>query len=179
MTRPVTFVAVIAAVGLLAGFAGRVAWASIPDGNTIHGCYKNDTGVVRVIDPSAGDACKTKSETALDWAQAGQQGIQGVQGQRGQQGATGTAGTDGVSGYQIESATGTTAFDSSFQTNVATLNAACPDGTVSTGIGFDLPSTKVSPFAVGGDLGELVAMGDPGLTVSVYTVCVDQQFEGK
>jgi hypothetical protein len=179
MSRRFTFVALIAAVGLVAGFAGRVAWASIPDGNTIHACYKNDTGVLRVIDPSAGDACKTKSETALDWAQTGQQGIQGIQGVRGQQGANGIAGTDGVSGYQIESATGTTAFDSFFNTNVATVNAACPNGTVSTGIGFDLPSTKVSPFAVGGDLGELVAMGDSGLTVTVYTVCVDQQFEGK
>jgi hypothetical protein len=72
----------------------------------------------------------------------------------------------------------TTAYDSFWETNVATVNAPCPDGTVATGIGFDLPST-VSPFAIGGDLGELVVMGDSGVTVTAYTVCVDQQFEGK
>ena len=93
MTRRRVRIAVIAAVGLLAGFGGRVAWAAIPDGNTIHGCYKNDTGVLRVIDPSVGDACKSKSETALDWAQAGQQGMQGIQGSP-------AAGSDGRCRYR-------------------------------------------------------------------------------
>lgn len=177
--RRFSYLAVIATVGLIAGVGGRIAWGAIPDGNTIHGCYKNDTGALRVIDTSAGDSCKSKSETALDWAQTGQQGIQGIQGIRGQQGATGGTGTDGVSNYQIETATGTTAYDSFWATNVATVNAPCPDGTVATGVGFDLPSTKISPFGIGGDLGELVVMGDAGLTATVYTVCVDQQFEGK
>jgi hypothetical protein len=177
--RPVTYLAVIAAVGLVAGFGGGFAWATIPAGNTIHGCYKKDTGVLRVIDTSAGDSCNPKSETALDWSQTGQQGIQGIQGIGGQQGATGSAGTDGVSAYQIETATGTTAYDSFWTTNVATVNASCPDGTIRTGVGFDLPSTKISPFAIGGDLGELLVIGDAGLTATVYTVCVDQQFKGE
>jgi hypothetical protein len=103
--RRAYIISIVAVLGLVAGFGGRIAWAAIPDGNTIHGCYKNDTGVLRAIDPSAGDVCNPKSETALDWEQTGQHGIQGIQGVRGPQGATGTAGTDGVSNYQIESAT--------------------------------------------------------------------------
>jgi hypothetical protein len=174
-----TYIVIVAVLGVLAGFGGRVAWAAIPDGNTIHGCYKNDTGVLRVIDTSAGASCNPKSETALDWSQTGADGVPGIQGTQGPQGATGTTGTDGVSNYQIKSATATTAYDSFAQTNVATVNAACPDGTVATGIGFDLPSDKVSPFGVGADLGELVVWGDAGLTATVYTVCVDKQFEGK
>lgn len=177
--RRVALTASVAVLGLLAGFCGRVAWSAIPNGNTIHACYKNDTGALRAIDPGAGGACNPKSETALDWSQAGQQGVQGIQGVRGPQGATGPAGTDGVSGYQTESATGTTAYDSFLGANDATVNAPCPDGTVATGIGFDLPSSKVSPFSLGGDLGELMVVGDAGVTVTAYTVCVDQQFEGK
>jgi hypothetical protein len=177
--RPFTSLVVIAAVGVVAGFGGRLAWGAIPDGNTIHGCYKNDTGVLRVIDTSAGDSCNPKSETVLAWSQTGQQGIQGIQGIQGQRGATGAAGTDGVSSYQIETATGTTSYDSFWTTNVATVNAPCPSGTVATGVGFDLPSTKISPFAIGGDLGELLVIGDAGLTATVYTVCVDQQFKGE
>jgi hypothetical protein len=180
MTRR-TFIrlAVVAAVGVVAGFGGRLAWAAIPDGNTIHGCFKNDTGVLRVIDTSAGDSCNPKSETALDWSQTGQQGLQGIQGIQGIQGAAGSPGTDGVSDYQIETATGTTAYDSFWSTNVASVNAPCPVGTAATGVGFDLGSTKISPFAIGGDLGELVVIGDAGVTATVYSVCVDQQFKGK
>ena len=64
--RRLAYISIVAVVGLLAGFGGRVAWSAIPDGNTIHGCYKNDTGVLRVIDPSAGDTCNSKSETPLN-----------------------------------------------------------------------------------------------------------------
>jgi len=180
--RHVAHISIVVFVGLLAGFGGRLAWAAIPDGNTIHACYKNDTGVLRAIDPSAGDACNSKSETALDWAQTGLQGVQGIQGPRGAQGATGDSGTDGVSNYQIVSATGTTAYDSFWQTNVVGVNAKCPSGTVTTGIGFDLPSTQVTPFALGGAQAEpyqLYVMGDPNVTVTAYAVCVDQQFIGK
>ena len=55
--------AVVAAVGLVVGATAIVAWGAIPDGNMIHGCYKNDSGELRVIDTGAGDACK-KNETA-------------------------------------------------------------------------------------------------------------------
>jgi hypothetical protein len=179
MTRRHLAYAAIVAVGLAAGFGGRIAWSAIPDGNTIHACYKNDTGVLRVIDPSAGGTCNAKSETALSWAQTGAQGIQGDQGPSGLQGSTGSAGIDGVSNYQIVSGSATTAFDSFWQQGAATAGATCPSGTVATGVGFDLPTTKVSPFSIGGDEGELLVLGDTGVTVTAYTVCVDQQFQGK
>lgn len=180
--RRFAYISIVMLVGLVVGFGGRIAWAAIPSGNTIHACYRNDSGVLRAIDPSVGDVCNPKSETALDWAQIGQQGVQGIQGLRGAQGATGAAGTDGVSNYQIVSATGTTAYDSFWQTNVVGVNATCPTGTVRAGIGFDLPSTQVKPFAIGGEQAEpyeLYVMGDPNVTVTAYAVCVDQRFEGK
>jgi hypothetical protein len=63
-------------VGGLLGFAGLVAlavsaaWASIPDSTgTIHACYTNVGGVLRVIDTEQGQGCK-RWETPLDWNQA-------------------------------------------------------------------------------------------------------------
>ncbi len=170
-------VVVAACVGLVLGMAGRVL-ATIPDGNTIYGCYKNNTGAVRVIDPSAGDKCNGKSEAAISWAQTGQDGVPGVQGPQGPQGTTGPDGPDGVSGYVVETATGSTTYDSGYQTGKAVVDAKCPDGTAITGNGFDLSSsTKVSVFK---DDGVLWVFGDPGVTVTAYTVCVDkQQFEGQ
>jgi hypothetical protein len=54
--------------------AAAVALGSIPDGSgTINGCYANNNGALRVIDTSAGAACKT-SETALSWQQQGTPG---------------------------------------------------------------------------------------------------------
>jgi hypothetical protein len=182
--RLASIISIVAAIGLVAGFGGRVAWAAIPDGNTIHGCFKNDTGILRAIDPSVGDACNPKSETAIAWAQTGSQGVQGIQGVQGPQGATGLAGTDGVSDYQIVQATATTAFDSSYQTGLATASASCPTGTVATGEGFDLPSTSVSIWdehggvAIENKVG-LTVTGATGVSVTAYTVCVGDQIEGK
>ena len=59
----------LVAVGVLA-VTGGIAWAAIPDGTgTIHACYKNGSGDLRVIDPSAGAACKP-SESGRDQVQA-------------------------------------------------------------------------------------------------------------
>jgi hypothetical protein len=179
-----TYVSIVAAVGLLAGFGGRVAWSAIPDGNTIHGCYKNDTGVLRVIDPSTGGACNPKSETALDWTQTGTQGLQGIQGPQGSQGATGSAGPNGVSNYQIVTGTATTASDALYGTGLATATAPCPSGTVGTGQGFDLPSTSVSIWDEDGGVGienvaGLTVTGSTGVTITAYTVCVGDQFNGE
>jgi hypothetical protein len=184
MTRRTAYVAVVAVVALAAGFAGRVALAAIPDGNTIHGCYKNDTGELRAIDPSAGGACNPKTETALDWSQSGQQGLQGIQGPPGPQGDTGVNGPDGVVNYQIVSATATTLANSDYNTGLATASAACPTGTTATGEGFDLPSTDVSIWdehggvAIENNAG-LTVVGATGETFTAYTVCVGDQIEGK
>ena len=101
-----TLAAAAAVVLLCAG----VAYASIPTGGVINGCYKNLDGKLRVIDPN-GDSC-SNSEVSLDWNQqgiqgpvgpqgftgsTGPQGIQGVQGVQGPQGASGATGPSGLS----------------------------------------------------------------------------------
>lgn len=63
---------VLATTVLLAVGAG-IAYATIPDENgLIHACYKSNppVGNLRVIDPSAGQACNP-AETALEWSQGG------------------------------------------------------------------------------------------------------------
>jgi hypothetical protein len=66
--------------GAAVAVSGGVAWAAIPDGSgQIHGCYKNGNGDLRVIDPSAGGACKA-SESPLAWSQTGPAGPPGAAG---------------------------------------------------------------------------------------------------
>jgi len=64
----------ITLVGALAALAlGSFAWAAIPDnGGMIHGCYKKDSGAVRVYDSSPPNpkVCTSK-EGPLDWSQQG------------------------------------------------------------------------------------------------------------
>jgi hypothetical protein len=79
--------------------AGGVAYATIPDsGGVIHGCY-GKSGDLRVIDPSAGGACRS-SETPVSWSQTGPQGPQGLPGPAGAQGPAGPAGAAGPVGPQ-------------------------------------------------------------------------------
>ena len=68
--RKLTF-ALAAAVAALA--VASIGWAAIPDGNgVIHGCYKKDSGVLRVYDDTASSPKKcTSSESPLDWNQNG------------------------------------------------------------------------------------------------------------
>jgi hypothetical protein len=71
--------------------AGGLAWASIPDANgVIHGCYKDVSGDLRVVD-SATSSCKN-NETSLVWNQAGTPGPQGPAGPQGPQGPEGPQG---------------------------------------------------------------------------------------
>ncbi|HEU0304550.1 MAG TPA: hypothetical protein VFR32_08215 [Gaiellaceae bacterium] len=57
--------ALVALAGLAVG-AG-LTWAAIPDTNgVIQGCYKTVGGGLRVIDPSAGGACKA-GEQSIEW----------------------------------------------------------------------------------------------------------------
>ena len=58
----------LTAAALIVGAAAAgVAWASIPDSNgVIHGCYKQNDGKLRVIDPGGGDACAA-NEASISW----------------------------------------------------------------------------------------------------------------
>ena len=58
-------------VGAVAASCVGVAIGSIGSGGTIHGCYQNSNGNLRVIDPTSA-ACRG-GETALDWNVQGPQ----------------------------------------------------------------------------------------------------------
>jgi hypothetical protein len=139
--RPRTLLRSRASIGALALVVGvvlggtSIALAAIPDpSGLIHGCVRNLSGVLRIIDPSTGASCNA-SETALNFNQKGAQGpagprgaqgpagAQGPRGPQGAQGAQGPAGSAGVSGYQVvQSAGASSAAD--FKVQAAT----CPAG---------------------------------------------------
>jgi hypothetical protein len=111
----------LVAGGVVAAVSGGVAWATIPDGSgQIHACYKSSSGDLRVIDPSAGGACKP-SETALMWSQTGPAGTPG------------TPGAPGATHVTIRTATQTVSPGSSH-----TFTAHCDAGEVATGGGWRL-----------------------------------------
>jgi hypothetical protein len=133
----------IAAIAAVLAITAGVAYASIPTGGVIHGCYKTNDGKLRVIDTNAGDSCGS-NETALDWNQigpvgpTGPQGAQGVAGPTGPQGQQGIQGIQGVQGPQGPSGT-SHAYSTSagshqvqggngvFPTTVASLNVQAGD----------------------------------------------------
>jgi hypothetical protein len=57
--------------------AGGVAWAAIPSGGVIHGCYHKNSGQLRVVE--AAEECGPP-EVVLPWNQAGQTGPPGADG---------------------------------------------------------------------------------------------------
>jgi hypothetical protein len=96
-TRPRGIFVVAGTIAVLAVAAG-VAYAAIPDsGGVIHGCYNRSNGQLRVIDPGAGESCKTP-ESVLDWNQTGPAGAAGPAGPPGPAGPAGPAGSIGPAG---------------------------------------------------------------------------------
>lgn len=91
-----------AAAGALAAtlIAGGVAWAAIPAGGVINGCYQKNEGLLRVID-TATDGCNA-AELPISWSQTGPQGAQGPQGPKGDKGDQGDPGPQGAPGPQGE-----------------------------------------------------------------------------
>lgn len=68
--------------GVLFIVAGTVAFATIPDSaGVIHGCFRTQTGQLRVIDTATQQCLPT--ETAISWNQVGPQGPQGPVGPQG------------------------------------------------------------------------------------------------
>src|SRR5690242_825292 len=74
--------------------AGAVAFADIPDGNTIEACYQNSTGRIRIVD-NAGCA---NGERKITWNVRGPQGPRGEPGVAGGRGPAGPAGAKGLPG---------------------------------------------------------------------------------
>lgn len=91
--------ALSAAIAAVLATLGGAAYAAIPDGNTIHGCYKEDYGQLRVIEVS-GDC--GPSELAISWNQQGPPGLPGRDGEDGRDGVDGVDGADGRDGVDGE-----------------------------------------------------------------------------
>ena len=91
--KQVGFVAGATVLGLL---GAGVAFAAIPNGNVINGCYTKSGGTLRVVDTST-TSCRS-GETSIAWNQTGPQGPQGIQGIAGTNGTNGTNGVDGTNG---------------------------------------------------------------------------------
>ena len=145
--------------------AGGIAYASIPAGGVVHGCYQKKSGGLRVIDTSTGDACSA-SEVSLDWSQTGPtgptgsagpqgdtgptgssgpqgdigpQGPTGETGPSGPQGTTGPSGPAGVSGYQVveqDNGTFSGVLTRLAPGEIRDFSIACPVGKMATGGGF-------------------------------------------
>jgi hypothetical protein len=83
-------VAAGAGVGVAAGVLNPVDAAGV-----IHGCYNDNNGHLRVVDP--GSACAAP-ETAITWNQQGPKGDKGDKGDQGIQGPKGDKGDQGIQG---------------------------------------------------------------------------------
>jgi hypothetical protein len=138
-------VAVVAAA--LAALAGGIAYASIPDSNSvIHGCYLKTGGILRVVDTNAGQACSTV-EKPLTWNQRG--GSDGWDAQL--NGTVPTGGSDvqlsgGANGippgsYLVSGSVSWPALDSGSAYLFCNLVASGTDLTGSTSGGFGTAST--------------------------------------
>lgn len=170
MNRLVAILAAAICVILAAG-AG-IAYASIPapDG-TIHGCYKNATGMLIAIDSAA--SCPT-GYTALNWNQTGPPG------------PAGTNGTNGVSGYEVEtcdlSGSGSTSLctDTS-SSGVFSGTLSCPAGKTAISESNAAPHPLGNSAVYGGGAPTsdgtgynflFYTFGSPTTSVDVYVTCV-------
>ena len=161
-----------AALLVVGGAAVGIAYAAIPNGGVITGCYNTGGGSLDVIDATATN-CK-KNETRLDW---------NVQGPKGD---PGTNGEDGVSGYEIVAHTESFAQGSLFLTG--TVSALCPAGKRVLGGGATVTQTNTGDVNSGGTVQQSAPnsdgtrwavyldidnpSGDP-FTVKVYAICAN------
>jgi hypothetical protein len=82
----------------LALMLGTIALAAIPGANgMITGCYRPETGRLRVIDAQAGKKCE-RGENQITWNQTGPQGVPGAAGAKGDPGPQGLPGVQGLPG---------------------------------------------------------------------------------
>jgi hypothetical protein len=95
LSRVVFAVAAVAVVAIAGGVTYAVA--DIGGGGVISGCYKENNGRLRLIDPAT-DSCR-RNETPISWSQTGPQGPAGATGATGPTFLTGR--TLGVVGNAI------------------------------------------------------------------------------
>jgi hypothetical protein len=157
-SRSGVLLSAVAAPIVTALIVGGVAWAAIPDGDDheFHACYDNQSGSLRIYDPSGGPikACG-KNETAVTWNQAGQPGPPGQQGPSGLSHAYSAAssgvtqlGPDAVTVLSLDLPAGSYAVF--FKTNAAT------QGTVSCALESDTGPSDFS--AVTGDVSSVLVL---------------------
>ena len=80
--RSVLVVLVTAAGASVVASAAYAAGPAVEDKGVIHGCVNDRTGVLRVIDPSDDEECRTqgrRKETAISWNEAGSETSSGLQ----------------------------------------------------------------------------------------------------
>lgn len=113
--------------------AGGVAYATIPSANgTIHACYSDTSGALRVVDGDAvgGGRCPDR-ETALTWNQKGPTGPAGADGATGLQGPAGPTGpAGGFKGIRTVKA-----FGKMSKATKKTVTASCASNEVAVGGG--------------------------------------------
>jgi hypothetical protein len=134
MTMRRRTIGIVGAAAAVAAVAAGIAVASIPDGvGNIHACGKLDGGEVRVIDPGAGDACKT-NEATLQWnvipphGPTGPQGPPGPTGPQGPQGAQGASGANAVT-YNPKTMIVSASVSAAQQIGGFFISLTCPQGT--------------------------------------------------
>jgi hypothetical protein len=102
-----------------------VATGAIPDsGGAVHACYQKNEGSLRVIDTTAGQACRS-SEKSLDWNQTGPAGPQGPKGDTGLQGPKGDTGPQGPQGPQGAQGPPAASFGGLIEVDPGSPNATC------------------------------------------------------
>ena len=77
-----------------------IAYAAIPDGNTINGCYAKIGGGLRVIDTAKNQKCFNLVEVPISWNQQGPKGEKGEKGEKGREGREGREGRPGHPGCE-------------------------------------------------------------------------------
>ncbi len=154
----------VALIGMALFATSAAAVASIPDPyGTIHACYANKSGALRVID-SAEASCAAK-ETALEWGFSGQAGPAGPEGPAGAQGPQGPAGPPGPAGPAGSEGPQGPAGPAGAQGPVGPPGAAGPQGPPGPAGGFTGLVTRTdSDFASPGEIVGVTAHCSPGET---------------
>lgn len=138
--RSRTAVAVSTAVVAGAMLASGAALAN-HDAQTLHGCYNNRTGALRVV--LDGAQCDDRSESPIEWSREGPAGPAGPAGPQGPVGETGPAGPQGPAGAD---------------------GVAGPQGPAG-------PQGEPGPTGATGPQGETGPQGPPGISVGSFGRC--------